>query len=159
MNKIATKLQISRQALYQSHFHNINELLNVLHFYIDQDIKKSIKKIISNNTYNSSEFVVQLSQKIVPMLYEKRLFLYILYCKEADPSWISFIEKQYSSILEPILRQKQIHKNIQISTSMQSKVIIHQFLGIISAWMSTDSPECPESFAPKFEYLLRHSII
>lgn len=151
ISKIAKQIDISRQALYQSHFHNMNELLNALHIYVDQDIKRQVIHLLKSqqSTSNLSEILIT---SVANSIYQKRQIFQILYTNN-DPLLTRFLEDNYSVILESLFHPIK-NNGVVISPEYQSKYIIHSFIGLMSIWMNQENPEPPQIYINKMLYLL-----
>lgn len=152
ISKIAQKLDITRQAIYKSHYSNVDEIIHALHLYIEEDIHSSFTKQISNSnsSFNCIEFI---ANDIVPKLYDKREYLSVLYGNKIDTTWQEFLTKRYTSALNQLL---EINKNPY--SSQYSEYIVAQALSIIGVWMKSKQPEHPIYFSKRFIFLMEHSI-
>jgi len=155
IKSISEELGMSRQAMYQSHFKSIEEILNSLYFYVDKGIQKNITNIL-NKVYTRSDFIHEIVYSILPLIYEKREFFQILYSEKIESTWSHFMEHRYSDLLLPIFRDKYFNGEI-ISAEIQSRIIIHEFIGLISIWMNEEEPSSPEKFAPVVIYAMNKS--
>ena len=152
---IAEEVGISRQAMYQSHFRNTDELLTSLYYYVDQDIQDEIKAVVTERA-GSPSIIHHLVYAVLPLIYDKRDFFQILYSDKINSTWNGFMEDRYSDLLLPLF-QDRLHMGVVVPATVQSKVIIHEFIGLVSIWMNQTEPVLPESFAPILIYALNNS--
>lgn len=150
--KIANELGVSRQAIYKSHYKSINEIIQALHLYIEEDIYTDFKKAIQENI-KSSDLLYFISYDILPKLYQKREYLQVLYGTTVDPSWHDFLTQRYTKIVKNIL----VNKHNKLDTKY-IEFIVAQSLAIIGVWMRSDTIELPVHFSKKFHFLLNNSI-
>lgn len=156
ISKIAAAAGMSRQAIYKTYYGSIDELINALHYYVDEDIKKLMDQFMIDY-YNNPDlsFIDFLAKKILPALYEKRRYLHIFYGGIADPTWYDFMEQVYSDAITPLASLAA--EKTGIDTEFLTKTIVAQVIAIISTWMKDDHPIPPRKFAKTFTYLLTHS--
>jgi len=150
--KIAKELGISRQAIYKSHYKNIDEIIHALHLYMEEDIYTDFKNAAQKDksSFNPLYFI---SYNILPKLYQKREYLQVLYGTAVDPSWHDFLTKRYTRIIKDILTIE--HNELSIE---YSEFIVAQSLAIIGVWMRTEKIELPIYFSKKFQFLMKNSI-
>jgi len=157
IKSISDQLGISRQAMYQSHFKSTDELLYSLYYYADNNIRQEIIKVVDEcKDKNRNSFIDKLVNKILPIIYEKIDIFKVLYSEKVTSNWSHFMENQYSDLLEPLFRDK-FHKGTLIPAKLQSKIVIHEFIGLISIWMNQDNPVEPEKFSPIVIFSLNNS--
>lgn len=145
--KIAQKLDISRQAFHYSYYKNIDELINSLHYYIDQDAKKIFKNHILKNSISFKELIDFFAYEIIPELYDKREYIGVLYGGIADPGWIPFIHKTYMTCISFYNYKEEFNVHIFISEA----------ISIVSSWMLQETIESPITFSNKFVFFMTHS--
>lgn len=66
------------------------------------------------------------------------------------------MEDRYSDLLLPLFEDCS-RMSVVVPATVQSKVIIHEFIGLVSIWMNQDEPVLPEAFAPILIYALNNS--
>ncbi|MGM9886630.1 MAG: TetR/AcrR family transcriptional regulator [Lactococcus sp.] len=150
MSKIAAKMGISRQALGKNYFRNVNEIIYFLHVYIDQTIQPQFKHFVASKRTDLPLF---MAKELLPLLYDKREYLHVLYGSVADPSWNAYLENTYTDILEPYFST-----TAGIEARFLAQAVTRQILTIIGMWMADEIPEHPLTFSDKFLYLMNHSV-
>lgn len=150
--KIAKELGISRQAVYKSHYKNIDEIIHALHLYIEEDIQTDFKTA-AHETNKSFDIIYFISYDILPKLYQKREYLKVLYGTTVDPSWHNFLTERYTKLIQNILNLE--HKKI---SEEYTEFIVAQSLAIIGVWMRSEEIELPIYFSKKFHFLMKNSI-
>lgn len=151
--KVAKKLGISRQALNKQGYHSIDEIIDGLHHFVNQQSKPLILDFFAKANSEPSDFVSFFSDALLPILYTHRHYFHTLYGSIADPSWMKFVEETYGSIIEPHL--DEVDKSI--NRKLLSKIFIRQVMAIIACWLADKEPEHPLDFRKKFAYLMNHS--
>ena len=155
LSDVAKEAGISRQAIYQKHFSSVDDIVNEIHNLIDNDIYKEFSKVLKNN--NSRNDIYELiAHSLLPLLYEKRVWLHVLYHTSADASWREFLVKKYSSLIVQNFSDK-IDNNSPMSDYQIIDIICEYIVAIISIWLSEEFPEPPSKFAKKFLELVRNS--
>lgn len=155
LKSIAEKIGISRQAMYQSHFRSTDELLNSLYYYVDKEVKLTITKILKGTVIDKN-LIEKIIHAVLPLIYEKKELFQILYSDKVNSTWSSFMEMQYSNLLSHLFRGK-VYKKVVVSSNIQARIIIHEFIGLISIWMNQEKPVSPEMFEPIMIYALNNS--
>lgn len=152
ISEIAKKLGVSRQSIYKSHYRNINEIINALHLYIEEDINRDFQNAIVTNK-ESFDCIYFIAYNILPKLFLKKEYLHVLYGTSVDPSWHNFLTKRYTHMLSHFFHTK----NSKLDEE-DYEFIVAQTLAIIGVWMRSDKPEEPIYFSKKFYFMLEHSI-
>ncbi|MDR2976622.1 MAG: hypothetical protein LBV19_04855 [Streptococcaceae bacterium] len=153
MTKIAEKLGISRQALVKTYFKNVNEIIGSLHYFVDQEIRELISDLATDNI---EKFLDDFAYQALPVIYEKRDYLSVLYGNVADPGWYGFLENTYFEILSPYFGTTS-RKN-DVLSGFLTRMAIRQIICILSSWLTSPNPESPLLFSKKFIYLTTHSV-
>ena len=93
MTEIAAEAGISRQAIYQKHFNNFEDIIDYIHKETDQQIFN-----IFNNycPERDGDPITLLADRVLPLIYEKREVIGALYNSQADPCWKEFLRGTYS---------------------------------------------------------------
>lgn len=152
--KVANKLGTSKQALSQTYFKNINEIIRALHIFVNQEVKEKIQTFISSNN-NKHDLIHFFAINILPLLYAKRDYLQALYGGVVDPSWPNYIENQYSEILLPYFSKSE--ELLGLTPEFVAKYVIGQVMAIINSWLCSPSPKNPIVFSKHFLFLFKHS--
>lgn len=147
LTEIAKEAGISRQAIYQNHFNNYNELIQYIHEMIDTEIYEHIKRDMT-----TKDPISIFCDTIIPLLYSKRAWLRCLYNTSADPSWKYFLQKTYGLLLKENLCLIKINNNI--SKDFLEELFLLNILNIIQLWISQEFPTPPEVFKKQFLLLL-----
>ena len=100
MTEIAAEAGISRQAIYQKHFNNFEDIIDYIHKETDQQIFN-----IFNNycPERDGDPITLLADRVLPLIYEKREVIGALYNSQADPCWKEFLRGTYSEWVLKIL--------------------------------------------------------
>ena len=93
MTEIAAEAGISRQAIYQKHFNNFEDIIEYIHEETNQHIFNVFNKFCPSNDGDPISF---LADHILPLIYEKREVINTLYTTQVDPCWKEFLRGTYS---------------------------------------------------------------
>ena len=106
VDMIAKKAGISRQSIYDKHFSNIGEIIDKIHALVSEECEVRMQKFFSDGyrDYND-DFFKFFEQEILPLLYEKRDWLKILYSKVLDSSWADYAHKVYTPYIELYIKK------------------------------------------------------
>ncbi|MBB5888194.1 hypothetical protein [Lactovum miscens] len=97
LQMIASRLGIRRESIYKYCFRIPNEILERAHYLVDKKIEESVNEFVNGERH---DFAVFLSHEILPLLYEKRDWLQILYNTILDPKWGKILEKNMYPLLK-----------------------------------------------------------
>ena len=156
MDMITKKAGISRQSIYDKHFSNIGEIIDKIHALVSEECEVRMQKFFSDGyrDYND-DFFKFFEQEILPLLYEKRDWLKILYSKVLDSSWADYAHKVYTPYIE--LYIKKTGNQSPLANDFICSLIVRQIIAIISNWLTNDRPEPASLFQKKFDYLIKTS--
>lgn len=92
ISEIAQQAGISRQAIYQKHFKNFQEIIDYIHEILD----KQIYQIYANYdiTKDGNPFIY-VADNVLPVIYEGKEWIACLYISAIDPSFEQFIVSTY----------------------------------------------------------------
>ncbi|MCL2676772.1 MAG: TetR family transcriptional regulator C-terminal domain-containing protein [Streptococcaceae bacterium] len=152
IKKVVEKMSVSRQALNQLGYHNVDEIIQALRLYVDQPLQQKFETFVQ---HPNQDWTLFIAEEILPLLYENRDFFYTLYGGVADPSWFPYLEKNYSQLVLPYFEHTQ--SNMGISSEFLAKLIVRQVIAIFARWMRQEKPDSPSVFYKKFIYLMTHS--
>ena len=149
---IACEAGISRQAIYRNHFDNVNEIIKYIRHVIDDEVKAVMI------CYQKEENVaIYFAENVLPILYNRRQWLKLLYSSNIDPCWRRFLQKEY----QPWFQNNLIFDPSKLNSNKEfiSKLIINHTLAILEAWLSQDFPMPPEAFKKHFITLLSTPVL
>ena len=106
MTEIAAEAGISRQAIYQKHFNNFEDIIDYIHKETDQQIFNNFNNYCPERDGDPITF---LADHILPLIYEKREVVGTLYTTQVDPCWKEFLRGTYS---EWVLKNVNYQLNI-----------------------------------------------
>lgn len=93
ISEIASKASISRQAIYQKHFKNFNEIILYIHNLIDKEICQVF------NNYNPSSNIKPLdyiAENVLPAIWKERRWIWCLHTTNIDPNFEDLIVSTYT---------------------------------------------------------------
>lgn len=154
ITEIATEAGLSRQAIYQKHFKNVAEIFEDIHVTIDEQILKTFEQKVL--TLPPSEIYNGIAQYILPLVYQHREWLRVLYSTNIDLKWRRYLHVRYSTITLTYLA-KYPPLNSPLSQEKTINLLTDHLLAVISTWLSDDLPMHPEKFAPIFLTLMTRS--
>lgn len=154
ITEIATEAGLSRQAIYQKHFKNVAEIFEDIHVTIDEQILKTFEQKVL--TLPPSEIYNGIAQYILPLVYQHREWLRVLYSTNIDLKWRRYLHVRYSTITLTYLA-KYPPLNSPLSQEKTINLLTDHLLAVISTWLSDDFPMHPEKFTPIFLTLMTRS--
>lgn len=142
MADIAEKAGIRRQNIYKKHFSNKKDIIDTIHNLINWECEQKFEEFINNK--NQTDLISFYADNILPILYDKRDYLKILYGTEADSEWMFFLHKQYTPIVKKCLKSQQERLGSQIE--FISELIVRQVISVIANWLTSEQPDPPSLF-------------
>ena len=152
MSDIAKEAGISRQAIYQKHFNNFDDIINYIHEKTDQHIFQIFSSHCSSQTGNPIKCFADYA---IPSIYEHREMIRTLFVTQADPSWTEFLRNTYSKwVLQNVHYSKAFH----FSEADMTYIITNIIIAFIEAWIRKENPTPPEEFKKTFLLLTTISL-
>lgn len=152
MTEIAAEAGISRQAIYQKHFNNFEDIIDYIHKETDQQIFN-----IFNNycPERDGDPITLLADRVLPLIYEKREVIGALYNSQADPCWKEFLRGTYS---EWVLKNINYQLKYNFSKEDIAYIITTMAISFIEVWIRKDDPIPPEEYRETFIQLSKTSL-
>lgn len=152
MTELAAEAGISRQAIYQKHFNNFEDIIDYIHKETDQQIFKSMNDYSPNRDGDPLQF---LADHILPLIYARRNEIRTLYTTQADPGWKDFLKMTYSKW---VLKNIQYKPMVNISKEDITHIITSMAISFIEVWIHKENPIPPEEFKDIFLQLTKTSL-
>lgn len=152
MQMIADKVGMKRQNIYAKHFSSIEDMIETIHLLIDYDCKMKLQEFLRSDRQDLADY---LAVNILPLLYQKRDWLRILYSTNLDSHWFEFLQKQYTPMIKSYF--DKFGKNPEVPHDFLSKLVVGGMLTIISSWLTEKNPAPPSIFREKFIRILSTS--
>ncbi|GAB2024440.1 hypothetical protein OfM1_05110 [Lactovum odontotermitis] len=149
MQMIADRAGITRQNIYAKHFDSIEEMIQKIHILIDSQCMEKMEEFFEANRHDLVDY---FADEVLPILYERRAELRVLYRTNLDRRWSLFLEKQYAPMIEAYLRKSG--KVVEVSYKFLSRLIVGQVMTLIACWLVEDNPLQPTLFKEEFVTLL-----
>jgi predicted DNA-binding protein YlxM (UPF0122 family) len=153
MQMLADKVGIRRQSIYEKHFRSVDDIITLIHKMVDEDIENKIQGFLDKKGKDPMTF---FAKEILPLLYEKREWLKVLYSSALDPSWVIYLQKKYRPLIKAYLKPHLSSSGI--SEDFICNLLVEKVLAIVSTWLTSDAPDPASLFEEKFLYLMKTSI-
>ena len=153
MAEIAKEAGISRQAIYQKQFSNVEEIFDYIHRSMTDEVFEVFKTSITNPKNHSIYEAV--AKDIIPSVYQKRDQAYVFYHTSLDTGIFTFLEEHYIDLLE--YATIDITNRGPFSNKSMMRIVINYIFSIVGEWIAEDFPDPPEVFAKKFLDLMESS--
>lgn len=148
LTEIATEARISRQAIYQKHYQNVDDIIQDIHIQIATEARK--KLIQYGPSCGKSPFHI-IADEMLPVLYEHREWLRVIYTTSLYPGWLKYLEKSYRPWLTPFLIDKCSEADLEIVT----EILIGYVLNMFIVWLKQPVPIPPDAFREQFFNLIK----
>lgn len=152
MTEIAAEAGISRQAIYQKHFNNFEDIVDYIHKETDKQIFNIFDKYLPERDGDPITF---LADYVLPLIYEKREVISTLYTSQADPCWREFLRETYSKW---ILKNVHYSKKFGFSDQDIAHIITSMAISFIEVWIRKENPIPPKEFRETFIQLAKTSL-
>ena len=152
MTEIAAEAGISRQAIYQKHFNNFEDIIEYIHEETNQDIFNVFNKYCASNDGDPISF---LADHILPLIYEKREVINTLYTTQVDPCWKEFLRGTYS---EWVLKNVNYQLKYNFNKEDIAYIITTMAISFIEVWIRKENPIPPKEFRETFIQLSKTSL-
>ena len=152
MTEIAAEAGISRQAIYQKHFNNFEDIIEYIHEETNQHIFNVFNKYSPSNDGDPISF---LADHILPLIYEKREVVNTLYTTQVDPCWKEFLRGTYS---EWVLKNVNYQLKYNFNKEDIAYIITTMAISFIEVWIRKDNPIPPEEYRETFIQLSKTSL-
>ncbi|MCH4171348.1 MAG: TetR/AcrR family transcriptional regulator [Lactobacillus sp.] len=149
---VADKAGIRRQSIYGRHFNSIEDIITTIHSIIDNEIAEKVKDAIANT---ATDPITYFSKEMLPLLYNRRDWLKVLYGTVIDDSWINFLQDKYTPIFRAYL--EKVGNKSGFSNDFLSGLIVSQVIAILGNWLTSNTPEPASLFRKKFMRILNTS--
>lgn len=149
ISEIAQQAGISRQAIYQKHFKNFQEIIDYIHEILD----KQIYQIYANYdiTKDGNPFIY-VADNVLPVIYEGKEWIACLYISAIDPSFEQFIVSTYTKWgVENVHPQSE---KFHLPDDVLTQLIVEQTMVIIKNWIIQENPTPPDEFKDDFLRLI-----
>lgn len=150
ISEIAQQAGISRQAIYQKHFKNFQEIIDYIHKILDKQIYQIYANYDMTTDGNPFDYV---ADNVLHVIYEGRKWIKCLYTSSIDPTFEQFIVFTYT---------KWGMKNIQpqsetfhLPDDVLTQLIVEQTMVIIKNWIIQENPTPPDEFKDDFLRLIK----
>lgn len=159
MTEIASQAGISRQAIYQTHFSKMEDIIQYIHEEANVSVLAAFDSYSPKKDGQPFEF---FANKILPLIYESHEISRTLYQTKADPNWQTFLFEHYSHW---IITNIKYTDKINLSKEDFSFLVSNMTVSIIQMWITKDVPTPPDEFKEIFlqlvntslnDYLLKH---
>lgn len=135
ISEIAQQAGISRQAIYQKHFKNFQEIIDYIHEILD----KQIYQIYANYdiTKDGNPFIY-VADNVLPVIYEGKEWIACLYISAIDPSFEQFIVSTYTKWgVENVHPQSE---KFHLPDDVLTQLIVEQTMVIIKDYPRKSHP-------------------
>lgn len=149
LSMIADRAGITRQGIYAKHFRDMEDLRNEIHLLIDRECMEKIEEFLESGRHDMVDYFVS---EILPILYDKRDWLNVLYRTDLGGQWFVFLQTRYAPMLETYLSRSG--KTLQVSPKFSSHFVVGLVATIIACWLTMENPMQPVAFKEKFLHLL-----
>ena len=152
MREIARQAGISRQAIYQKHFQNYDDIIKYIH---EQTVQR-IFQVFNNSCLRREGNPIEcFANFAIPLVYENRNIIRTLFITQADPGWKEFLRDTYS---EWILKNVHYNKEFDFSEDDMTYIVANMIITFIEVWIRKENPTSPEKFKKTFLLLTTISL-
>lgn len=145
LTEIAKEDQISRQAIYQKHYRNVQEIKEDL----SSQLLKEIEKVFGEQKHQANhKFLENFAEHVLPLFYQYRQDLRVFYTTSLSAHLQIKSESFFQKWLRPYLKNKR--PNINKMAFAMAKMLS----ALIATWLTEDFPLPVSCFKQTFMNLL-----
>lgn len=145
VTEIASEARISRQAIYQKHYRNVDDIIQDIHLQIATEARQKITNYPPQS--GKSPFLI-IADEMIPVLYRYREWLRVIYTSSLYPGWLKYLEQSYRPWLTPFIVENC--PNLEVDLEIVLQLIIGHVLNLFVAWLKQPIPLPPDTFREKF---------
>lgn len=145
ISEIALKAGVSRQAIYQKHFRNFNEIITYVDDYIIVQIRQWCSQYNIEKDGNPMDYI---ANKLLPFVYENREYLKTLHTATIAKSFEDTIIISFTDWAIDIIRPQS--ETFNLPKDVLTKIIVEQIVVIIKTWLLQEAPIPPQEFKKDF---------
>lgn len=145
ISEIALKAGVSRQAIYQKHFRNFNEIITYVDDYIIVQVRQWCSRYNIEKDGNPMDYI---ANKLLPFVYENREYLKTLHTATVAKSFEDTIIVSFTEWAIDIIRPQS--ETFNLPKDVLTKIIVEQIVVIIKTWLLQEAPMPPQEFKKDF---------
>lgn len=145
LTEIAIEAKISRQAIYQKHYRNVDDIIQDIYQQIATEARVTMVSTPPERGISPFQRIVD---DIVPVLYEHREWMKIIYNSSLHLSWATHVESFYRPWLCQYIQNSS--SNLNIDKDILLQLLMGQITNLMVAWMSQPVPLSPIAFKQEF---------
>lgn len=145
LTEIASEANLSRQAIYQKHYRNVEDIIEDIYSQIATRTREKLTQLPP--TPGVSPFKL-LADELIPALYEKRDWLRIIYTSSLYTGWFQRLQGNYYHWLKPFVVDSCAE--LQIDSEILLRLLVGYIFDLFVSWLSQPFPLPPEIFKKKF---------
>ena len=140
---------IVRTATFYNHFNSVEDVISCIEESVDAKILECINNH-PNGVTKGIGIIDVISNEILPLIYENREILKILYTSPLQPYWIDYLKANYSKWVSSF---KSEYDCRTVPSYYAENLTYLFFFSIIELWVSKPVPETPAEFMKIFHSL------
>lgn len=144
---------VSRATFY-NHFDSVEDVIPCIEESVDAKISECINNH-PNGVTKGIGIIDVISNEILPLIYENREILKILYISPLHPYWIDYLKANYSKWVSSF---KSEYDCRTVPSYYAENLTYLFFFSIIELWVSKPVPETPAEFRKIFHSLFSFPI-
>lgn len=149
LTEIAKEAQISRQAIYQKHYQNVQEIKEDL----SSQLLSHMEKVFGEQKNQAHHmFLENFAEHVLPLLYQYRQDLRAFYTTSLSAHWQNKSETFFQKWLRPYLKNK--YKNKRLNINKMVFAMSKMLSALIATWLTEDFPLPASCFKQTFLNLL-----
>jgi AcrR family transcriptional regulator len=149
LTEIASEAHISRQAIYQKHYRNVQDIIEDIYSQIGTNTREKLTSFPP--APGTSPFQI-LADELIPVLYEQRDWLRIIYTSSLYTGWFQRLQNNYYTWLRPFVTEAS--DELQIDSDILLRLLVGYVFDLFVSWLSQPFPLPPEIFKIKFLQLV-----
>lgn len=145
-SEIAAEACIARQTIYKNHFNNPEEIISYICSELNEKLDRALTLCLDNHL--NSDPLESFSRHVLPLLFQYRKWLNILYSTASGSILRIILKKQYLSWVNDNLELKSYH--LTLPKEMLNDIFVTMILATIETWLTQPMPVPLDVFSSQF---------
>ncbi len=156
LTTIATEARISRQAIYNKHFSNVDEIFQEIKEGIDKSIYEDFELALIQQQETVDIYEI-IANTLLPNIYAKRDWIRVMYYSSSNFLWKNYLKEKYVHLILKYYSNQLINHSKYFTDKQMLNIACDYIISVISEWLLDDIPLLPNQFKKEFLLLMNCS--
>ncbi|MBM7635660.1 TetR/AcrR family transcriptional regulator [Streptococcus saliviloxodontae] len=156
LTNIAKEAHLSRQAIYNKHFSNVESIFQEIRNGVDESIFDTFEIALAEQKYTKNIYEI-IADSLIPNIYHKRDWIKIMYSSSDFFNWKEYLKGRYIHLILSQYSNQIMTKSTYFSDEQMVGMTCDYIMSILSEWLSDDFPILPKEFKKEFLTIMTNS--